>query len=350
MFVAVLLLPFLPLAVARSGGVDSPLLFNATMRMGIVLGCLVALAAGYRSLLVNAGVCSIIARSAVRWTMFFSLLSYFDLAFLAASAQFVDISVSAVLYELWPILMIILMARLFRLGQYRRNFRAMAPSLVVVFAGVGFVVASQTGGLALGDAGFSTLAVGLGLAVAAALASSFSAFTFRWARDLVDRLRAVPVAGLGGAPVAGYTPGSLAIFGVIVGYMLSSLASGVVTLGLGVAWGEAMSLDLVVVAGGGGLLIAAGGVLFRIANTLTDNLGVNALGYVTPAASLVWLAFFLGIGVARVDFLIVGTAAIVAANLMVNLVSGRLAAWLGLGPGSVGGWGVGLLLGGVVVA
>jgi len=42
------------------------------------------------------------------------------------------------------------------------------------------------------------------------------------------------------------------------------------------------------------------------------------MAYLIPVVSLVWLALFLGLNVARVDFLIIGAAAIIIANLLIN--------------------------------
>ena len=51
---------------------------------------------------------------------------------------------------------------------------------------------------------------------------------------------------------------------------------------------------------------------------VTMNLGVTALGYVIPVVSFAWLAVFGKIDVLRVDYLIVGVAAIITVNLLIN--------------------------------
>ena len=67
------------------------------------------------------------------------------------------------------------------------------------------------------------------------------------------------------------------------------------------------------------LLHASGGILFRLSNLVTENLGVNSLNYAIPILSLTWLWAFSEVSVIRADYLVIGTIAIVAANLLINL-------------------------------
>ena len=61
-----------------------------------------------------------------------------------------------------------------------------------------------------------------------------------------------------------------------------------------------------------------GSIAWRKANIYTTNLGINALAYATPVLSLIWL-FSLGqANVTRVDYLVIGAAAIITANLLIN--------------------------------
>ncbi|MCY3692970.1 MAG: hypothetical protein OXH30_13335, partial [Chloroflexi bacterium] len=53
-------------------------------------------------------------------------------------------------------------------------------------------------------------------------------------------------------------------------------------------------------------------------NVMTNNLGINAISYGTPIFSLFWLFLFAEVDISRVDYLIIGTAAIISANLLIN--------------------------------
>ena len=63
---------------------------------------------------------------------------------------------------------------------------------------------------------------------------------------------------------------------------------------------------------------STGSIFLRQANLKTKHLGVNALSYTTPIFSLVWLGIFSLINIPHIDYLIIGAAAIVVANLLIN--------------------------------
>ncbi|MDE0139774.1 MAG: hypothetical protein OXM57_03835 [bacterium] len=64
-----------------------------------------------------------------------------------------------------------------------------------------------------------------------------------------------------------------------------------------------------------------GNIAFRYANLEATNLGVNAMQYLRPVLSLVWLAAFATITVYRTDFLWVGAAAVIAVSALINFRS-----------------------------
>ena len=68
-----------------------------------------------------------------------------------------------------------------------------------------------------------------------------------------------------------------------------------------------------------GLFIAAlGGIAFRQANLLANNLGINALRYSTLLFSVLWLFLFRDTNYMNFNFLVIGATAIIAANLLLN--------------------------------
>ena len=58
--------------------------------------------------------------------------------------------------------------------------------------------------------------------------------------------------------------------------------------------------------------------LYRLGNLINRGLGINAITYLSPLLALVWLFAFSQVEVSRVDYLIIGAAAIITANLLIN--------------------------------
>ena len=109
--------------------------------------------------------------------------------------------------------------------------------------------------------------------------------------------------------------------------------SETVRLGQTISIGDALDLRVPLIAFAliGGLVFNTGGaILFRVSNLTTDNLGVNALGYTIPVFSLIWLAIFAKIRVASVPYLLIGAAAIISTNLLINFEAERLAGFKAL--------------------
>jgi hypothetical protein len=73
----------------------------------------------------------------------------------------------------------------------------------------------------------------------------------------------------------------------------------------------------------GGVAGGLGSVAFRHANLSTQTLTVNALQYLRPPLSLLWLAVLVGLTVARPAFLWVGAAAVVASNALLHAAALR---------------------------
>ena len=323
MLVAVLAWSVVPLLFAHSGGLASPFLFNAVWRLGVALSGLCLAWWFFRPVFQNPLVWTKVRKNLVRWAMLMAVFNSFQYAFFSWSTRFIDISIAVVLLELWPIMVILLLARLLPdeqegEGGYRRNLRGLLPLLAVAFAGLGFVITSQTGGFYIGGGPLTQLVKGASLALLSAFVGALDAFTFRWGRDLAKELQDSGVAG-------GYDRANLTLFGSIVAYAITSVPGIVISAGVGVARGEVISLGVIAIGVAGGLTLhGAGNFLFRKANLTTTNLGVNALGYLTPVLSLVVLAIFSTINVVWPPYLVIGTAAIVAANLLINFEAERL--------------------------
>ena len=61
--------------------------------------------------------------------------------------------------------------------------------------------------------------------------------------------------------------------------------------------------------------------MWRKANLVSDNLGINVLLYGVPVVALLLLFTFTPVNLVRVDFLVVGVVAIIGANVLINFES-----------------------------
>ena len=305
-----------PLVIAIVGGSDSPFLFNAGLRLGLVLGGVAFLFIAYKHYLQNTSILKILGRRAFSWTILLIIIgNNFDHALFAWSVRFIDISVAAVLVEIWPILVILLMDRFVKGYGHKKIDLTTLLLVAVCFLGVAFVIGSQTGGFLwtgerLENMGLSSV-VGVVLALAAALAIAFAAFGFKWANEVTHELSLEHQARSSDLPIDWFC--------VVAALVICSTISAPINAAAGWITGESISFDsfvLSVIAGG--LVQALASICWRKANITTDNLGINAIAYGTPVFSLVWLFLFWEIGTPRVDFLVIGVTAIIAANLLIN--------------------------------
>ena len=137
MLAAVLLYSFAPVAIVLGGGPESPFLFNAVWHLGSAVGCLLILLTFYRSVLLNAEVISLAGRNVKSWIFLGAVILSFEYALFSWSTNYIDVSISAILFDLWPLLLIPLTAWLLREGRaYRKNIHSLIPFLVVAFVGL----------------------------------------------------------------------------------------------------------------------------------------------------------------------------------------------------------------------
>ena len=303
----------IPLMVASGSGGDSPFLFVAGWRFGVALGLTVFLATFFGDVLFHAEVVRLILRRMITWSMFFVILSQFDYVFFAWATRFVDVSVAAILFETWPIFLILLTALLFRREARYRTIRPDVILLLVVgFVGFAFVAASETGGLGdWSDAQFADTLVGVGLVVLAIVLTTTAAYQFRWGVDLSRALPRQLLTNKNSAMVD--------ICCVVASSWIGNFIASGINVVVGVASGETISTGAITFALIGGIFgNALGNIAWRAANLMTTNLGINAISYATPIFSLIWLFLFAQVHIARVDLLIIGAVAIISTNLLIN--------------------------------
>ena len=332
MLVAVVGLSFVPTVIALSDGGSHPFLFNAWFRLGFVAGCLLFLTTtlarlkGRRGVLsavreqvkrditVLTGKGSTLRQRIVAAGLLLCAVSNFDFALFAWSVRYVDVAVAAVLYEIWPISIIFATALLIR-RRYERVNGETVSLLVMCFVGVTFVVISQSGDITIADV-FST-AVGCALVMGAVAVTTLAVFGFRWGSDTANIADSTSDCKNEAKPIV--------LFYVIVAYAISSSVAVVINFGIGIAiWDNVVPIKSALLMIAGGAVLAFSAVCLRQANVAVTNLGVNAIAYGTPILSLVWLFILSQVQVQRADYLVIGAAAVAAANLLINFQAERL--------------------------
>ena len=312
MLIAVVGYSVIPLVVSLIDGASSPFLFNAGLTLGVGIGQAVFLWVFFRRVLFRSSVISMVWRKTFNHSMLLTVIHRFDYGMFALATRFIDVSVASVIFETWPIASLLLIAYLFRNeGRYQRITPGMLLLLGLAFVGFFFVASSQTGEFR-NWMSVSSLETGIGLILVllAVVVASLVAFTFRWGEDFRNALP---------EDVSDRDNATVMVSCVILGSCIGALISAVLNLAIGIGVGESISTnDIVAAVIGGAIAYGLANITYRAANVLTANLGINAMAYATPLVALFWLAIFSQVNVARFDFLLIGAAAIITTNLLVN--------------------------------
>ena len=315
----------IPLMFVWGNGEDSPFLFNAAWRFGLVTGCAAFLLMAYPKVLLDRRTLGVIWPRLLSWAVVFTVIGNFDYTLFTLSLRFVDVSVSAILVEMWPIFLALLVHRL--LGErYKPVSLELIGLSALCFFGVAFVVSSQIGGSETQSSSTSAymVAIGSALALCGALAAALTAFAFKWSVDLSGELATRLGVRAGGrrasqSSESARVKGELELFCIVVAYLIGGLISSPINAAAGLFSGETIALTSLAIGMSGGILVqASASILLRKSLLTTRDLGIGAMIYAIPALSLGWLWAFSKVDIARPDFLIIGAAGIIAANLLIN--------------------------------
>lgn len=305
----------LPLAMVVVGAPDSPLLFGAFLSVGTSLGALAFLVARYGSLLRDRRIRTLIRENLVSWPIFFLLLGTFEFTFFAWGTRFVDAAVATILWGSWPIIFVFLLSRIFRGSREQpARYRKVSPSLILLMAfslvGLAYVVLAQAGKQSGFDWTSDSSWLGFAFALLSGILITFNIFSFSWSTKLARKARIVGVGG---------ERRTMELFFITVIVCISNAFTAPFKAGFSVLAAEQIQPD-VILAGliVGGTLRVGSSLLWRHANLITHALGINALGYAEPLFGVLWLALFWEVNIPRVDFLVIGTCAIIASNLLIN--------------------------------
>ena len=320
-----------PLLVDSTSSGTNPFLFNAVVIAAQALALGVYLRVFHADLLRGIGPAGRLIRkpsSMFGWPLVWLVIGQLQFAMFVWSTRFVDTAISVALIQLWPFLFILMMAgQSARVGRtrpslgYRRLTGEKTAILLFVLAGFVFVVFSQTqqgSGFLSGLEGREFIGILLALVGSLLVATQVWA-SLRLGDDLLERLHSRSQLDNMGP---GERRRQRLVFSV-VSVVLTRAVGLPVALGFGLAgvgggsWPGAQAVTGAVIAGA--LLHSTSLVLVRKANLATTELTINAVFYLNPVVSLGWLAVFTDIVVPQVDLLIIGAAAIVSVNILLNL-------------------------------
>ena len=329
MFLTAVLFALVMVVLARTGG-ESPFVLAASLGLVCWLVFLVAGVAMYGRLLVQRGVMVYLLRRFLSPAPFLVVLGYMDFSILAYSFRYADPQVVGVLFEVWPVFLILVVAR-FSGDRYDRIGWPLMGGLVLSFFGVALVLSSVAGGpagllgLMLGS-GWRGLVLAALLPLGAAGVSGFTGFTWVWAARTAQR-DDVPAAVRSGRTQEDvdrfflYMCPCFTAFCHLVVVLVMAFATG--QLGSG----EPVPVSLVLWGVACGVGYGVGGLLWRLSTCLTRNVGVHSVCYVTPVCTLLLMwAWGLVVGVG-LPYLALGVALVVLGNLSVSF-RGLLPWWL----------------------
>ena len=312
MLIAVFGISLIPLFVDLGGGSKNPFIFNAWLRIGASIGCLLFLLVQYRGARLERKFSTTVMKWVFTWpnnkTLILTTLVTFEYALFAWSVKFIDITVAAILFETWPVFVILFSTWLFKEDLRYRRITPMTIILVFLsVAGFVFAIASQTVEVSVfQDIVNLNSLIGAVLVSLAAITVAFVAYGFKWGADLSQDL------------AKGEDAKSLEVFCATIALLITSLVSVVVSTGIGLFSGETLTfqdMEIPVVAG---IVAAFSWIALRKANFTTDNLGINAIAFITPILSVTWLFWIADAKPIRLDYLVIGAAAIITANLLIN--------------------------------
>ena len=265
------------------------------------------------------------------------------------STRYIDVAVSATIYELWPLALVLTLARYDdpRVRSARREINIKKKVLMgVAFLGLVLVILGQSDVTAEALHAFLSLGI-FGAVIAllsAVLAGVYPALSIVYGDALHYEYLSNRSTDDGTLDNSGSTDGEPAnredrstpkkiefdkrenLWFTAVGIALSSLMAVPVDIALSIMGSGSGAFSL-----GGrefltglmfgfllGFIIVAGGTLFvRLANLNSDDLGINAIFYVTPVLALTWLAI-AGISLPRLDLFLMGAALVLGINVIIQ--------------------------------
>ena len=304
----------IPVTAYIAGAGGSPFLFNSAWRIGLIAG--ISLFISLYILKRHRPVLDLyldnrraVARSLKDPLFLLSTINALDYALLSLSLRYVNPAAASALFELWPICFILLRAKLEQRPVSRRTLALLLPAAT----GMLLVTLSQMNG---DDdrTGAGRTILGAALAFSGGLCSAQAALSFRWAAKLKESMPPDQGTPRRDRRTAGI------LFPVLLSFAAANIAAAPLSLAAGLIAGEAGRTATTLGAGfGGGLFLqASGAILYRAANVMSSNLGINAIYYLTPCLTLLWLQASGLKPAGNLETLLPGIALIAGSNLLIS--------------------------------
>ena len=224
------------------------------------------------------------------------------------ATKYIDIIPAIIIYEMWPIFLVLINNVLFRNSKRFRPLTLWTWFLMTLgLIGFGFVATGQSENVFVFDPGTTVLWGGL-LALLAAITNALSpAFSIKHAEKSREKIKAIANMDID------------EIYCAMISLFIHRIVAGTMLLGFAIYFDETWTTRTVLAGIITGIFITSvSGFAIRKANLSTKNLGVNALRYATPLFAVLWLVLFTEPVFSNWKYLIIGVTAIITANLLIN--------------------------------
>ena len=322
MFLAVIFYSLIPVFIHAGDAKQDPFIFNAIRLMFLCIGIMIFLILFYWKELINYEIWKIISKNALKLSMIGSILGSFNYAIFAFSLKYIDVALATVIYDTWPIWMILLTGKMFQKEKHYQKTHIMEwGCIIIAFLGLCLVVSSESGMLFLYHNNMESLyslSMGVVLALAAAIIGALSSgCTIKWGRDIINK----------NLEVKPKETGNMTVFFVLFATFAASVINFITIIlfnNFTANSNEFIYTENVIIAAILGLFISTPATLFfRTANVITTKLEINVMGYLTPIFTLACLIVMGYADVVRMDWLIIGALLIVTTNILLYLNSLR---------------------------
>lgn len=324
---AALLYSLIPLSFEFFGSRDAPM----TVGAGMVLGCLAGTAAirrlqGFDKSLTSSMVWAALRNRGIEPAgasagVALVSASVFGYVCFAWSTRHVDTAVSSSMYELWPILWVVMFQIVDRnsFGKNRPTRIPNATRLLLCLGGASVVLLVYSAAPS-GAAGSGQMPVlGVILGVSGPLLGSLASFCFLFA----DRLQFSESGERTHLAVASrMTERQMTEAATQIAHIVARWITLPVVIVLAAVENRSLtgwlSTELLGGAISGSVLFAAANFLVRRAHTIDARREIISIQYLSPLLSLIWLLTFTRVELVRTDFLVFGTVAVMAINMLIN--------------------------------
>ena len=356
---AALAYAFIPLTVEFTASDTNPFYFNSIAKAAQVPVIVIALLSLYRyyfqkgelsikKLLTSSQTYLItyddstrssqtLLRYILKMPIFWLALSYFDYALFTWSTQYVETVISAVIFELWPLVFVATLIYTQRANKSndstdfnKRKMRAHDWVLMSLAPlGLFLVFISQAEDLdALFETNLSDSIIGTMLAFSAALLSGIApSMTIIYGEQLYLKHQQSMQTTPTGDSVSSTSPfidqerSDKELWFTLFGFAVAILFSAFYNFGVGLFTRvDSPTVTLESFYGAiilGAILLAPGSVLLRKANHDSHNANLNGILFFAPVLALS-LLFATGSGIARLDIFVIGAALILVINILIQ--------------------------------